>query len=74
MGQTVALRKAHACGGRQWRIVRVGADIGVVCETCGRRVLLPRDEFDRAARTPPLSSPRQQEEAGGRLPLQKGSP
>jgi len=43
----VEMRKPHPCGGRTWRIVRVGADIGMVCETCGRRVLIPRDTFNK---------------------------
>jgi hypothetical protein len=27
--------------------VRLGADIGLKCEGCGRRVLLPRSELER---------------------------
>jgi len=27
--------------------VRLGADIGLSCEKCGRRVLLPRSEVER---------------------------
>jgi hypothetical protein len=28
-------------------VVRLGADIGLKCEGCGRRVLLPRSEVER---------------------------
>lgn len=45
MGDVVALRKPHACGGVNWEVSRVGADIGLRCLTCGRVVLLPRHEF-----------------------------
>jgi len=38
----VRLRKPHPCGGYDWKIVRMGADIGLECLQCGRRVLLPR--------------------------------
>jgi hypothetical protein len=38
------LRKPHPCGGYEWRVVRLGADIGLECLTCGRRVLLTRRE------------------------------
>lgn len=38
----VRLRKPHPCGSYEWRIVRLGADIGLVCLGCGRRVLLDR--------------------------------
>ncbi len=45
IGDVVEMRKLHPCGGNQWEIVRVGADIGLVCQTCGRRVLLSRRKF-----------------------------
>ena len=38
----VRLRKPHPCGGYEWKVVRLGADIGIECLTCGRRVLLTR--------------------------------
>ena len=47
MGDAVRLRKVHPCGGYEWRVVRLGADIGMVCQTCQRRVLLPRREFEK---------------------------
>ncbi len=43
----VRLRKPHPCGGYEWRVVRLGADIGLVCTTCRRRVLLPRSKFNK---------------------------
>jgi len=46
-GDVVRLRKTHPCGGREWSIARVGADIGLVCSTCGRRVLLDRRDAER---------------------------
>jgi len=47
VGDVVEMRKAHPCGGKTWEVVRVGADIGMVCRMCGRRVMLPRREFTR---------------------------
>jgi hypothetical protein len=43
----VRLRKPHPCGGHEWRVVRLGADIGAVCTTCGRRVMMPRARFEK---------------------------
>lgn len=43
----VRLRKPHPCGSYEWTVVRVGADIGLVCKTCGRRVLLPRRVLEK---------------------------
>lgn len=46
-GDTVRLRKPHPCGSYEWEIVRVGADIGLRCLKCRRKVLLQRSAFER---------------------------
>ncbi len=51
LGDVVRLRKPHPCGGYTWEIVRLGADIGIKCLTCGRRVLLPRRQFEKQVKT-----------------------
>ncbi|HXF50081.1 MAG TPA: DUF951 domain-containing protein [Dehalococcoidia bacterium] len=47
MGDIVRLRKPHPCGGFEWEVVRLGADIGLRCRTCGRRVLLDRVTLEK---------------------------
>jgi hypothetical protein len=47
LGDVLQLRKTHPCGGAEWRVVRLGADIGLVCLTCARRVLLPRSTLQK---------------------------
>jgi len=47
LGDVVRLRKAHPCGGDDWQVVRLGADIGLRCLTCSRRVLLERALLER---------------------------
>lgn len=47
----VRLRKPHPCGSDQWRIVRLGADIGIKCLGCQHRVLIPRSTFERRIKT-----------------------
>ncbi len=47
LGDKVTLRKEHPCGGFEWEVVRLGADIGLVCLTCKHRVLLSRRELNR---------------------------
>ena len=42
LGDVIRMRKPHPCGGYEWRVVRMGADIGLVCLTCGRRIMLDR--------------------------------
>jgi len=54
VGDRVTLKKAHPCGGSEWEVYRIGADIGLRCLTCGRRVMLRRREAERrtVARVP----------------------
>ena len=51
IGDRVRLRKPHPCGGYEWEVTRIGADIGIVCLTCGRRVMLPRSKFEKRVKT-----------------------
>ncbi|MCH8206939.1 MAG: DUF951 domain-containing protein [Chloroflexi bacterium] len=47
LGDTVLLKKVHPCGGSEWEVVRLGADIGLRCRRCQRRVLMPRSALDK---------------------------
>lgn len=47
LGDVLRLRKVHPCGGDTWLVVRLGADIGIECTTCRRRVLLERRVLER---------------------------
>ncbi|MCK4274451.1 MAG: DUF951 domain-containing protein [Dehalococcoidales bacterium] len=47
LGDVVRLKKVHPCGGYEWQVVRLGADIGIKCLQCGRRVLMERSVFER---------------------------
>jgi hypothetical protein len=51
VGDVVRLRKPHPCGGYDWQVVRIGADIGLKCLTCDHRVLLTRREFEKRVKT-----------------------
>ncbi len=59
LGDRLRLRKQHPCGSFDWEVVRLGADIGLRCEKCGRRVLLPRSEVARRTKQvlPPIEKP-----------------
>ena len=43
----VCLRKPHPCGGYDWEVTRLGADIGLRCLGCGRRLMLERAVLER---------------------------
>jgi hypothetical protein len=51
VGDLVRLRKPHPCGSYEWRVVRIGADIGIKCQVCERRVLLDRRTFNKRVKT-----------------------
>ncbi len=46
----VRMKKIHPCGSYEWRVTRLGADIGLECKGCGRRILLTRRELARRAK------------------------
>jgi hypothetical protein len=43
----VRLRKVHPCGSYDWRVVRLGADIGLRCLKCNHRVLMERRQLEK---------------------------
>ncbi len=45
-GEVYRMRRQHPCGGWEWRVFRAGADIGIECLTCQRRVILERRKFE----------------------------
>ncbi|HEY8170015.1 MAG TPA: DUF951 domain-containing protein [Candidatus Limnocylindria bacterium] len=47
IGDVLRLRKEHPCGSREWSVVRLGADIGLVCAGCGHRILMDRLDVER---------------------------
>ena len=47
LNDLLRLRKPHPCGSYEWIVTRLGADIGLECKGCGRRVLLTRRELLR---------------------------
>ncbi|MBP7687259.1 MAG: DUF951 domain-containing protein [Thermoflexales bacterium] len=51
VGDVVRMRKPHPCGSFDWQVTRIGADIGLKCQTCGRRVMLTRHDFEKRLKT-----------------------
>ncbi len=47
IGDVLRLRKAHPCGSHEWEVVRLGADIGLVCGGCRHRILMDRLDVER---------------------------
>ena len=47
IGDVLRMKKAHPCGNHLWQVRRLGADIGITCQKCGRYVMLPRSYLER---------------------------
>ncbi len=47
LGSKVIMKKDHPCGSNMWTITRVGVDIKIKCDKCGREIMLDRIEFEK---------------------------
>jgi hypothetical protein len=48
VGDRLELKKKHPCGSFIFTVMRVGSDIRIVCDGCGRDLVLPREKLERA--------------------------
>ena len=48
VGDILELKKPHPCGTHQFRILRVGTDVRVVCVGCGRDMTVNRIKLENA--------------------------
>lgn len=44
----IQMKKPHPCGGKIFRILRVGSQVRVICENCGRDMTLDRVKLEKA--------------------------
>jgi hypothetical protein len=47
LGDVLRLRRPHPCGGTDWLVDRLGADIGLRCLQCDRHVMIDRRVVER---------------------------
>ena len=52
LGDKVTTKKKHPCDGDTWTIVRLGADVKIRCDKCGRIVMLTPDAFEKSVKKP----------------------
>ena len=50
IGDILEMKKGHPCGSRRWQVLRVGMDLRLRCEGCGREVMLPRRKAEKAVK------------------------
>ena len=47
VGDRVEMKKPHPCGGKTFRILRIGMDFKIKCAKCGREVMAPRNKIEK---------------------------
>ncbi len=50
LGDILELKKAHPCGGKTWKVLRVGMDFRLQCQGCGHELMLPRSKAEKAVK------------------------
>ena len=48
VGDLLELKKAHPCGCKLFKALRVGSDVRIVCQSCGRDMTLDRIKLEKA--------------------------
>ncbi|MBE6679660.1 MAG: DUF951 domain-containing protein [Ruminococcaceae bacterium] len=48
VGDIIEMKKSHPCGTNSMRIARVGSDVRVICNGCGRDMTIPREKLEKA--------------------------
>lgn len=50
VGDVLTMKKEHPCGGRDWKVLRVGMDFKLSCLQCGREMMIPRSKAEKAVK------------------------
>lgn len=48
VGDVLELKKPHPCGGKLFKVLRVGSDVRIVCQICGRDMTLDRIKLEKS--------------------------
>ena len=50
-GDILQMKKKHPCGGNLFTVLRIGSDIRIKCNSCGRDVTVPRIKLEPSVKT-----------------------
>ncbi len=50
VGDVLELKKPHPCGNKLFKVFRVGSDVRIVCQSCGRDMTLDRIKLEKAVK------------------------
>lgn len=55
-GDILKMKKNHPCGSFEFKVMRTGSDIRLVCMGCSRDLTLPRERVEKSIKSIILSS------------------
>ena len=50
LNDILELKKPHPCGSHLFTVLRVGSDVRIRCNGCGRDMTMPREKLERSIR------------------------
>ena len=50
IGDVLEMKKAHPCGSKTWKVMRIGMDFRLVCAGCGHELMIPRGKIEKSIR------------------------
>ncbi len=50
VGDRFEMKKSHPCGSKIFTVMRVGSDVRIICDGCGRDMTLDRIKFEKSVK------------------------
>ena len=50
VGNKLQMKKKHPCGSDVFKVLRIGSDIRICCEGCGRDLTMPRETLEKSVK------------------------
>lgn len=50
VNDVLQMKKAHPCGSKEWKVLRIGMDFRLRCVGCGREMMIPRVKAEKSVK------------------------
>jgi hypothetical protein len=51
VGDILVMKKPHPCGGKEFEVLRIGADFKIRCTKCNHEVMVARSKIEKNIKT-----------------------
>jgi hypothetical protein len=51
VGDVLELKKPHPCGNKLFKVLRVGSDVRILCQNCGRDMTIDRIKLEKSVKS-----------------------